>query len=103
VDIHKVFCDGTFAASGVRDVIDRHDMSYLFSKQKYGDRLLAVRDACAGVVSGITVPIAIVSLAESGVVCQTRRVRLEQCGIAIHTHRSETSFDIAFGCDVNDP
>ena len=35
VDIHKVFCDRGFDANGVRDVIDRHDTTYLIPKRKY--------------------------------------------------------------------
>jgi hypothetical protein len=34
VDIHKVFCDGGFAAKGVRDAIDRRDMTYLIPKRR---------------------------------------------------------------------
>jgi hypothetical protein len=35
VDIHKVFADGAFAAHGVRDVLDRHDVTYLMPKTIY--------------------------------------------------------------------
>jgi hypothetical protein len=35
VEIHKVFCDRGFDANGVRDVIDRHDTTYLIPKRKY--------------------------------------------------------------------
>lgn len=35
VAIHKVFADRGFDAHGVRDVLDRHDVTYLIPKEKY--------------------------------------------------------------------
>lgn len=37
VAIHKVFCDRGFDAAGVRDAIDRHDITYLIPKCVYPD------------------------------------------------------------------
>jgi hypothetical protein len=37
VAIHKVFCDRFFSSAGVRDTIDRHEMSYLIPKRIYPD------------------------------------------------------------------
>lgn len=37
IAIHKVFCDRFFSSAGVRDAIDRHDMTYLIPKRIYPD------------------------------------------------------------------
>ena len=44
VDIHKVFCDRGFDANGVRDVIDRHDTTYLIPKRKYAAEIKDVEE-----------------------------------------------------------
>ncbi|RJT07434.1 transposase [Halococcus sp. IIIV-5B] len=35
VDIHKLFCDRGFDTNGVRDIINRHDTTYLIPKRRY--------------------------------------------------------------------
>lgn len=55
VDIHKVFCDRAFDAKGVRDAIDRHDMTYLIPKQKYEAEIADIEELERESVTGVGV------------------------------------------------
>ena len=52
VDIHKVFCDRGFDANGVRDVIDRHDTTYLIPKRKYEAEIGDIEELEREIVTG---------------------------------------------------
>lgn len=55
VDIHKVFCDRAFDANGVRDAIDRHDMTYLIPKRTYEAEIEDIEELERESVTGVGV------------------------------------------------
>lgn len=52
VEIHKVFCDRGFDANGVRDVIDRHDLTYLIRKRRYTAELEDIEELQSEAATG---------------------------------------------------
>jgi hypothetical protein len=55
VVIHKVFCDGGFDANGVRDVIDRHNMTYLIPKRRYDAEIEDIEELQSEAVTNVGV------------------------------------------------
>jgi hypothetical protein len=50
-----VFCDRAFDAKGVRDAIDRHDMTYLIPKQTYKTEIEDIEELERESVTGVGV------------------------------------------------